>query len=210
MGKKWLIRLVRINSEKRLWISNGEELIAIGKTARTEAREGKTYETGIGLNLDLNRISTVTSRTLKEIESIVLEFTTRPLTNQFKYEEESKVCNILIFDTETTTTGKSAELCQLSATDQSSMHQFSTYVLPEQDIDYFASRVNKLKIFNINGERRLSKITRKCLLYPCRRLCWNFYPSFHSQWTKPSPKLTKTSTRSCLVTTRQSLTLLYF
>ncbi|XP_068684754.1 uncharacterized protein [Montipora foliosa] len=109
------------------------------QTARKEAREGKTYETGIGLNLDLNRISTVTSSTLKEIESIVPEYTTRPLAKQFKYEE-SKVYNILIFDTETTTTGKSAELCQLSATDQSRMHQFSTYVLPEQDIDYFASR----------------------------------------------------------------------
>ena len=48
------------------------------QTARKEAREGKTYETGIGLNLDLNRTSTVTSSTLKEIESIVPEYTTRP------------------------------------------------------------------------------------------------------------------------------------
>ena len=96
------------------------------QTARKEAREGKTYESGIGLNLDLNRISTVTSSSpLKEIESIVPEFTTRPLAKQFKYEE-SKVYNILIFDSETTTTGKSAELCLLSATDQSGMHQFST------------------------------------------------------------------------------------
>ena len=66
------------------------------QTARKEAREGKTYETGIGLNLDLNRISTVTSGILKEIESIVPEYTTRPLAKQFKYEE-SKVYNILIF-----------------------------------------------------------------------------------------------------------------
>ena len=84
------------------------------QTARN-AIEGKTYETGIGLNLELNRISTVTSGTLKEIESIVPEYTTRPLAKQFKYEE-SKVYNILIFDIETTTTGKSAELFQLSLT----------------------------------------------------------------------------------------------
>ena len=90
------------------------------QTARKEAREGKTYQKGIGLNLYLNRISTVTSSTLKEIESIVPEYTTRPLAKQFKFEE-IKVYNILIFDTETTTTGKSAELCQLSATDQSGM-----------------------------------------------------------------------------------------
>jgi len=114
------------------------------QTARKESIERKTEETGIGLNLDLNRILTVTTSTLKEIESIVPEYTTRPLAEQFKYEE-SKVYNILVFDTETTTTEKSAELCQLSVTDQSGMHQFSTYVLPEQDIDYFASRVNKLK-----------------------------------------------------------------
>ena len=44
------------------------------QTARKEAREGKTYETGIGLNLDLNRISTVTSSTytLQEIEASFL------------------------------------------------------------------------------------------------------------------------------------------
>ena len=73
------------------------------QTARKEAREGKTYEPGIRLNLDLNCISTVTSSTLKKIESIVPEYTTRPLAKEFKYEE-SKVYNILIFDTETTTT----------------------------------------------------------------------------------------------------------
>ena len=50
------------------------------QTARKEAREGKTYETGIGLNLDLNLISTVTSSTLKEI---IPEHTTRPLSKQF-------------------------------------------------------------------------------------------------------------------------------
>ena len=149
------------------------------QTARKEAREGKTYETGIGLNLDLNRISTVTSNTLKEIESTVPEYTTRPLAKQFKYEE-SKVYNILIFDTETTTTGKSAELCQLSATDKSGMHQFSTYVLPEQDIDYFASRVNKLKIFNINGERRLFKDNKEVSTVPLQEAVLNFL-SFISQ-----------------------------
>ena len=107
------MRLIKIKSDNRLWISNGEELIAnrqnCSQTARKEARKGKTNETGIGLNLDLNRISTVTSSTLKEIESIFPEYTTRPLAKQFKYKE-SKVYNILIFDTETTTTGKSAEL----------------------------------------------------------------------------------------------------
>ena len=33
MGKKWLIKLIKLKSENRPWIPNGEELIAIGKTA---------------------------------------------------------------------------------------------------------------------------------------------------------------------------------
>ena len=67
------------------------------QTARKEAREGTTYETGIRLNLDLNRISAVTSVTLKEIGSIVPEYTTRELPKHFKYD--SKVYNIHIFAT---------------------------------------------------------------------------------------------------------------
>lgn len=184
--------------------------MAISKTAPKQHekrhREGKTYETGIGLNLDLNRISTVTSSTLKEIESIFPEYTTRPLAKQFKYEE-SKVYNILIFDTKTTTTGKSAELCQLSVTDQSGMHQFSTHILPEQAIDCFASRVNKLKIFKINGQGRIFQDNKEMSTVPLEETASNL---FHSLWTEPSPKLTKTSKRSYLVTNHQPLTLLYF
>ena len=46
------------------------------QTARKEAKEGKTYETGIGLNLGLNIMSTtLTANALKEIESIVPQYT---------------------------------------------------------------------------------------------------------------------------------------
>ena len=37
------------------------------------------------------------------------------------------------------------------------MHQFSTYILPEQVKFTHSSGVNKIKIFKINGERRLFK-----------------------------------------------------
>ena len=100
--------------------------------------------------------STVTAGTFKDIESIVPQYTARPLAKQVKYDQ-SKFYNFLIFDTETNTTGKSAELCQLSITDQSGLHQFSRYILPVQDIDYFASKINKLKIVKVNGERKLFK-----------------------------------------------------
>ena len=60
------------------------------------------------------------------------------------------------------------------------MHQFSTYVLPEQDIDYFASRVNKLKIFSINGERRLFKDNKEVSTVPLQEAVLKFL-SFISQ-----------------------------
>ena len=44
------------------------------QTARKEAKEGKTYETGIGLNLNIMS-TTLTASALKEIESIVPQYT---------------------------------------------------------------------------------------------------------------------------------------
>ena len=138
------------------------------QTARKEAQEGKTYETGIGLNLEL--ISVVSSPTtdcqarvmamppnqFKEIENFAPKITLRPVAKQVKYDDN--ICyNILIFDTETNATGKSAEICQLSVTDTSASHKFSDYIMPTQDIDLYASKVNKLKIVKINGERKLYK-----------------------------------------------------
>ena len=136
------------------------------QTARKEAREGKTYETGIGLNLDLTSIMSITecqARVLvmplsqfKEIEHFTPTFTPRPLAKQVNYEENI-FYNFLIFDTETNATGKSAEICQLSVTNKSASHKFSVYIMPTQDIDFYASRVNKLKIVKVNGERKLYK-----------------------------------------------------
>jgi len=65
------------------------------QTVRKEAKEGKTYETGIGLNMDLNPMSSVTASTLKDIESIVPQYTARPLAKQVNYDE-NKFYNLLI------------------------------------------------------------------------------------------------------------------
>jgi len=73
------------------------------QTARKEAKEGKTHETGIGLNIDLNTMSSATASTLKDIESIAPQYTARPLANK-STTDENKFYNFLIFDTETNTT----------------------------------------------------------------------------------------------------------
>ena len=118
------------NSENLLSLINGEEPMPASKTVHKL------------LNLDLNLdLSFVPASALKEIETIVSPYTPRPLATKVKYDE-NKFYNFLIFDTETNTTGKSAELCQLSATDQTGLYQFSTYTLPVPDIDRFASKVN--------------------------------------------------------------------
>ena len=114
------------NSENLLSLINREEPMPASRTVHKL------------LNLDL---SIVPASALTEIETIVSPYTPRPLATKVKYDE-NKFYNFLIFDTETNTTGKSAELCQLSATDQTGLYQFSTYTLPVHDIDHFASKVN--------------------------------------------------------------------
>ena len=118
-------------------------------------------------------MSSATASTLKDIESIVPQYTARPLAKQVNYDE-NKFYNFLIFDTETNTTGKSAELCQLSVTDQSGLHQFSTYILPVQDIDYFASKVNKLKIVKVNDKRKLYKENKEVSTLPLKEAISQF------------------------------------
>ncbi|KAK2566044.1 hypothetical protein P5673_010370 [Acropora cervicornis] len=138
------------------------------QAARKEAQEGKTYETGIGLNLELTsivsspvtdwqaRVMAMPHNQFKEIEDFVPKITLRPVAKEVKFENNI-FYNFLIFDTETNATGKSAEICQLSVTDKSASHKFSVYIMPTQDIDLHASKVNKLKIVKINGERKMYK-----------------------------------------------------
>ena len=61
----------------------------------------------------------------------------------------------IVFDTETTCTGKNAELCQLSAIHENQV--FSKYILPTGNANTGASRANKLSVQNINGIKKLLK-----------------------------------------------------
>ena len=64
--------------------------------------------------------------------------------------------NFILFDLETNTTGKAAEICQLSATDISGL-QFSSYILLTSGIDHYPSSANKLTVKTVNGIRKLCK-----------------------------------------------------
>ena len=108
------------------------------QTARKEAREGTTYETGVDINLNLHahtsdsvtdtiaNVLTMSDSNFKEIESFVSKYTPRPIAEQVNYNE-NRYCNFLVFDTEINCTGKAAEICQLAATDIWCAHFFEVH-----------------------------------------------------------------------------------
>lgn len=121
------------------------------------------YESGIGLNLnssatamhlnnselsitELYAINAITKQQQGEYENAVPKYTSRPTVQKEKFDD-SKFYHFVLFDIETNSTGKSAEVCQLAAVDRSNK-QFSCYILPNRDIDSHASigRPTNLKL----------------------------------------------------------------
>ena len=133
------------------------------KLAKREKREGKTYERNIGLNLQLNSATyfdpleiteSVTDNQHQSYEKLVPEFCQQPPNQAICYDATTNY-KFIMFDTETTTIGRQAEICQLSAVDDDGENEFSCYVMPEGDISRNASNVNKLEISTKNGKRSL-------------------------------------------------------
>ena len=147
-----------------------ESLPKISKqTARKEAQEGTTYETTVGLNLDtsLNQptstahthiehlLENISENEFLQYEKIVPPYSAQPDPAKLSFDP-TKTYTFVVFDTETTCTGKNAELCQLSAIDENST-LFSKYILPTGSVSPGATQVNKLSVQNINGTRKLFK-----------------------------------------------------
>ena len=86
------------------------------------------YQSNIGLNLtpetttELNTVSELCSATTnkqqEEYEKAVPNYIQRPSMRKEKFDD-SIFYNFVLFDTETNSTGKLAELCQLAAVDRS-------------------------------------------------------------------------------------------
>ena len=135
------------------------------QTLRREANEGITYESSAGLNLDISNNRTVpqivfdvptelSQTELRRYEEILTPYTARPKVIDLSYDSTQKY-QFIIFDTETTCTGKLAEICQLSAVSESGRHEFSTFILPQSSISYSAYLVNGMTIKITNGIRTL-------------------------------------------------------
>ena len=107
------------------------------KLAQKENKEGKTYQSNIGLNLQVNPEETsfyplqITEKVTKnqhvQYEKLAPELWERPPNRAISYDAELAY-KFILFDTETTTKGMQAEICQLSAVDDDVQNQFSHYI----------------------------------------------------------------------------------
>ena len=72
----------------------------------------------------------ISTTELRGYEEIKPPYTVRPKIVNSSYDSTQKY-QFIIFDTETTWTGKLAEICQLSAVSENGRHEFSTFILPK-------------------------------------------------------------------------------
>ena len=134
------------------------------QTLRKEANEGVTYASSVGLNLNTSNNNKdnspvafkISVNELRRYEELVPPHTPKPKTVNLLFDL-SKNYYFILFDTETTCTGKQAELCQISAITEDGRKEFSTFILPKSNISYGAYLVNGLTIKKINGSRTLCK-----------------------------------------------------
>ena len=134
---------------------------------RSEAREGATYQTNVGLNLDATKDDSITKllklaeqlekTRFQEYESMVPPFKTHLKQPKISYNEAISY-QFVVSDIETTGLSKQTQICQLAAITKEGK-SYNEYVLPTCDIDHHASRINKLSVKVVNGQRTLLKAT---------------------------------------------------
>ncbi|XP_020621317.1 uncharacterized protein LOC110058995 [Orbicella faveolata] len=174
----------------------------ISDTSKKEAKEGTMYQSNIGLNLtpetttELNTVSELCSvntmvakNQQEEYEKIVPNNIQRPSIKKEKYDD-STFYNFVLFDTETNSTSKLAELCQLAAVDRSGK-SFSCYILPKKDMDAHASKVNNLTIKTVNGIRTLCKDNHPVTVFPLEEALTQFLHFLKASTTEASKRTTK-------------------
>lgn len=87
---------------------------------KKQAKEGNTYQSGIGLNLDPNNSTKliqefditnlkISNEELKNVETCIPELTIRPVAEKFPYDRIN-LYNFVVYDIETNTSGKTAEI----------------------------------------------------------------------------------------------------
>ena len=79
---------------------------------------------------------------LKDCKALLQEPLVRPEVITHVYDQHSYSYNFLMWDTETTTIGKAAEIVQISVVSEDEQFCFSEYVTPETAVSLAASKVH--------------------------------------------------------------------
>ena len=158
------------------------------QTLRKEAKEGKTYETTVGLNLDTNAtqpsptafdiehiLDNISPNELLEYEKMVPPYAPKPNPETLTYDP-TKSYSFIVFDTETTCTGKQAEICQLSAINETNLtisqgtfYQKIILVLELHESTNFPLKISM-------GRENYVKKTNQCKQYPLMKRYRSFWP----------------------------------
>lgn len=150
------------------------------KQARKELAEQPSYQSNIGLNLDpnaktrkkddltiLNTINPLECKAvLADCETLLHESLTRPQLQPQNYDEKFFHYNTLVWDTETTTIGKSAEIIQITVMSSDEQFCFSEYITPTTVISQSASNIHGLTSKVVNGNTVMYKDGKEVLSFP--------------------------------------------
>ena len=146
------------------------------KQARIESKERATYQSNIGLNLDPNIPPQAPGKEnkkypiLEEIdmneatsvvhscEGLIGNVLSRPNVLPPTFNDDN-CYKSLVFDTETTTIRRSAEIIQIAATttEDQDAQTFSQYIKPNTLITKAASNIHGIQSFIVNGEQVMHK-----------------------------------------------------
>jgi len=150
----------------------------------------------------------ITKQQQEQYENAVPRYTSRPTVQKEKFDD-SKFYHFVLFDIETTSTGKSIEVCQLAAVDWPGK-QFSCYILPNREIDSYGSKVNKLTVKTVNGIRRLFKDNRPVEAFELSQVLRQFLTFLRTSIDSASSRYTKPVAQSWLDITPSHLVFPYF
>ena len=103
---------------------------------------------------------------------LVPPFTTRPTHPKISFQGTTDY-EFIVFDTETTSTGKCAQISQLSAITKSG-NCFNEFILPTCNVSHHASLINGLSIKTTNGQRTLLKDNSPVLTISLEQCLENF------------------------------------
>ena len=175
------------------------------KQTRKESQEAPSYQSNIGLNLDPNaqqhhdeNLSILTDidlgeckRVLKDCEALLQEPIVRPEVQPHVYDEQSYSYNFLMWDTETTTIGKAAEIIQIAVVIKDEQFYFSEYVTPETAVSWAASKVHGLtsQVLNdINVLYKDGKEVQSVSLQECLARLLNLIETTRNHYNKETHK----------------------